>query len=146
MKINFGSLLGGDFLKQKISNAEKLYHLLFEIYTSKENKHHYVNGAYEVVLSVTLIMKDNTYKSVTDVLNPDNIKTFFVLNQMTGKKLVFLAKDIKSSSYQHGELRINRYKTVIDEVENQKYRRQKMAQLLFEKEIEMAAEDEEEED
>lgn len=141
MKTNFGSLLGGDFLKQKISNAEKLYHLLFEIYTSKENKHHYANGAYEVVLSVALIMKDNTYKSVTDALNPDNIKTFFILNQMTGKKLVFLAKDIKSSSYQHGELRINRYKTIIDEVANQKYRRQKFSQLLFEKVLKESEED-----
>ena len=128
-------------MKQKISNAEKLYHLLFEIYTSKENKHHYANGAYEVVLSVTLIMKDNTYKSVTDALNPDNIKTFFILNQMTGKKLVFLAKDIKSSSYQHGELRINRYKTIIDEVANQKYRRQKISQLLFEKVLKESEED-----
>lgn len=120
-------------MKQKITNAEKLYHLLFEICTNDENKRKYADEAYEVILSVTLIMKDNSYKDIREIVNPNDIKTFFILNQLSGKKIILLAKNVKSSSYKHGELRVNRYKTVINSNKNYEYRRDKHRCLISQK-------------
>ncbi len=97
-----------------------------------------------MILSVMLIMNDNSYKDIREIINPNEIKTFCILNQLTGKKIIFLAKDIKSSSYRHGELRVNRYKTVVNEKEHFEYKRQKEAEYMFEKVLEEMDEDEDE--
>lgn len=115
-----------------MTKAEKLYHLLFEVCNKKENKIEFGDGAYLTILSVTLIMNDNRYKDIQDIVNPNEIKTFFIVNQSTGKKIILLAKDIKSSSYRNGELRINRYSIVLDRSAKTDYIVNKRKQFLGE--------------
>lgn len=113
-------------MKEKVTKAEKLYHLLFEVCNKKENRHEFRQGAYEAILCATLIMNDNKYRDIRDIVNPNEIKTFFILNQSTGKKIILPAKDIKSSSYRHGKLRVNRYSIIVDNIADSNYRKQKI--------------------
>lgn len=71
-------------------------------------------------------MNDNKYRDIRDIVNPNEIKTFFILNQSTGKKIILPAKDIKSSSYRHGKLRVNRYSIIVDNTADSNYRKQKI--------------------
>lgn len=95
------------------TQANKLYSLLYRLCNSEENIFQYFNSNIKI-LSVLLYMNDGKYLGIEDLLDPNNIKTFSIINQKTDKMINILAKDVKSSSYRNGVLRINRYSTIVN--------------------------------
>lgn len=83
---------------------------LLVIEKSDKNIVSYEMGANLKVISVLLILKDNSYTSLSNDINPDDIKIIVIKNQFTEKVLSFNVNDIKSFKIFDDYIKINRYK------------------------------------